>query len=169
MRRPRLIRTRQPTTVRGITRTMGRVAAKWARSELALTIARRLTASVHGPDDQVGLAAVDWLRRAVKYTPEEPEVIVGLGPLLDLGAGDCDDMAAALASVLMPLGWEILWAVGWSGDEPKHVWTLARPPGRDTYQNLDASISLPAGSSPLELGYLDGLTVHTLAGDERSI
>ena len=160
----RLKRTRNPSTPTGIMRTMAAVVATWSVSELALTLARQLLAATRGPADQVGFTVVDWIRQNVRYTHEEPEVIVGLGPLLELGAGDCDDMAAAVASLLLPLGWQVLWAIGWRGAEPVHVWALGRPPGRGSWQHLDPSITLPAGSSPEELGDLTGSTVHYLDG-----
>lgn len=150
-----------------ILRTMGEVARDWAADDLGFTLARRLAAGNRGRLADVGPQALDWLRERVTYTREEPEVVVGLGPLLDLGAGDCDDQACALASLLLPLAWHCYWAVGWRAGAPVHVWLVGLPPDGGEPIDLDPTIPGPAGSSPLRIGGLDGATLHTLDGRRR--
>lgn len=159
----RLADTRRPTTTANILRTMGEVTRRAAATQTAMTLGRQIAASVRGPEREVGPAVSDWIAEQIRYVHEEPETVVGLEPLLELGAGDCDDMACAVASILATLGWRCLWAVGYDGAEPVHVWTIAEAPDGSVVE-LDPTIPGPGGTSPIGTTGLTGATVHTLSG-----
>ena len=116
----------------------------------AQLLARRILADVPPdvPDDVLPLCLAAGLRDLVRYVPERGQVVASLPRLIELGGGDCNDLAPALASMLIACGWEPAFMLGWTrkpnGWLGAHLW-IVLPDGRE----LDASTyDLAPGERP---------------------
>lgn len=159
--------TGRTATVGGIAATIGQVARDWSRRLETQLLARQLVALAGSAEPRALVPVVyQWLADRVVYTQEEPEVVVGLGPLLAAGAGDCDDTAAAVAAILLALGYRVDLAIGTRAGRPVHVWTLALAPGSARPVEVDVALGRGAGVSPLDVPEtrLDGVILVDLAG-----
>ena len=102
----------------------------------AQLLARRLLCDLppEVPDRDMPVALCAALRALVRYVPERGQVIASLSRLLELGAGDCNDLAPALASLLLSCGWEPVFLLGWTrkpsgGWLGAHLWVGVSPKG----------------------------------------
>lgn len=118
-----------------------RIILEDAASYGVRTLARAIAAEL-GPDPQ-GYAAAEaaavwaFLRARVRYVAEHGEVWTRTLDLLELGAGDCDDLAGAAAALLAALGHRVALAYG-SG----HVWVVVETPDGDV-RHVDATLDRP--------------------------
>lgn len=106
------------------------------------------------PKDRAGevLALFDWVKRNVRYTRDilHTELLHSARRMLELRAGDCDDMSILLGSLLMSTGHPVrLVLAGYRKDRPhaySHVYPQARVGGR--WVAVDATLQRPMGWEP---------------------
>jgi len=139
-------------------RIMGRLVRDGAKDfyvrQKAINIFRR--ASVP-PKDRYGevCALFNWVKRNVRYTRDilRVETLHTARKMLELRAGDCDDMTIVLGAMLLATGHPIrLVLVGFRPHRPhlySHVYLEANVNGR--WLALDATLPKPAGWSPRAL------------------
>lgn len=138
----------------GVLGAMSRLAVEGFQSPLSFQLARQAVGAVpwNAPYDANARAIVDYIRRHVRYTRERPETLVGLEALWALGAGDCDDMAVAVAALGMRLDYRPRWAVGLDGHgQACHVWAQLLSPASGRWLDCDPTPGVPLGKSPTEM------------------
>jgi transglutaminase-like putative cysteine protease len=110
----------------------------------------------HGvrPKDRWGevCALFDWVRRNVRYTRDifRVELLHTARRMLELRAGDCDDMTILLGAMLLSTGHPVrLVLVGFRPNKP-HVYSHIYPEVyvRGRWVALDATVSRPIGWAP---------------------
>jgi hypothetical protein len=106
------------------------------------------------PKDRLGeiCALFDWVRRNIRYTRDifQVETLHTARRMLELRAGDCDDMAILLGSMLKSTGHPVrLCLVGFRPDLPhlySHIYPEVQCRGR--WIALDATMPKPMGWAP---------------------
>ena len=102
--------------------------------------------------DMEAAALLNFVRQNVRYTLDTNQVEVLQMPqvTLNLGYGDCDDMAVLLATLLEAAGHETAFiAVGFGEiGEYSHVLVMARIPQETDWLTLDATEPVPPGWFP---------------------
>lgn len=97
-------------------------------------------------------ALFDWVRRHVRYTRDiwRVELLHTARRLLQLRAGDCDDMTILLGAMLMSTGHPVRLIL--AGFQPKrpHVYTHIYPEVnvRGRWIAVDPTLSTPIGTAP---------------------
>lgn len=109
-----------------------------------VALSRKIVSGVAPHDERGEVQAVyDYVKRAIRYVqdPADTEWVQDTRRSLDFGAGDCDDKATALASLLGAIGYLCRFAVCSYEADPlaqyDHVWVQA--PINGQYVDLDAS------------------------------
>lgn len=155
---PRITMERVPRGTPGTLVTagmIGRLIREGAKDFLvrqcAIEIYRR--AGVR-PKDRMGevQALFDWVRRNIRYTRDifRVETLHSARRMLDLKAGDCDDMTILLGSMLVATGHPVRLAlVGFRPDRP-HVYSHIYPEVnvRNRWIPIDATVNRPIGWAP---------------------
>jgi len=105
------------------------------------------------PRDRFGevLALFDWVQRHVRYTRDifRVELLHSARRMLELRAGDCDDMTILLGAMLMSTGHPVrLILAGFRRNKP-HVYSHIYPEVnvRGRWVPIDASMPRPIGSA----------------------
>src|SRR5215471_15054758 len=106
------------------------------------------------PKDRFGevCALFDWVRRNIRYTRDifQVELLHTARRMLDLKAGDCDDMTILLGAMLMSTGHPVRLAlVGFRPDRPhsySHIYPEVNVRGR--WIAIDATAQHPIGWAP---------------------
>ena len=106
------------------------------------------------PKDRLGevWSVFDWVRKNIRYTRDiyRVELLHTARRMLELRAGDCDDMTILLGAMLLSTGHPVRLAIiGFRPDKP-HIYTHIYP---EVHVNrrwipLDATIRKPMGSAP---------------------
>ena len=97
-------------------------------------------------------ALFDWVRRNIRYTRDilQVELLHSARRILELRAGDCDDMAILLGAMLMSTGHPVrLVVVGFRPDKPhaySHIYPEVNVRGR--WIPIDATMQRPMGWAP---------------------
>lgn len=107
-----------------------------------------------GPKDFFGeiSALFDWVRRNVRYTRDihRVELLHSARRLLELKAGDCDDMVILLASMLEATGHPVRLVV--VGSNPKKKWLFShiylQVSHKGRWLALDPTMNRPVGWEP---------------------
>jgi transglutaminase-like putative cysteine protease len=106
------------------------------------------------PKDRFGevRALFNWVRRNVRYTRDifRVELLHSARRMLELRAGDCDDMTILLGAMLMSTGHPVrLVLVGFRKDKP-HAYTHIYPEVyvRGRWTPTDATVKYPMGWAP---------------------
>src|SRR5437667_4280557 len=105
------------------------------------------------PKDRLGevCALFDWVRRNVRYTRDifRVELLHSARRMLELQAGDCDDMTILLGAMLMSTGHPVrLVLAGFRPNRPhaySHIYPEVNVRGR--WIAIDASMPRPIGSA----------------------
>lgn len=97
-------------------------------------------------------ALFDWVRRNVRYTRDifQVELLHGARRMLELRAGDCDDMTILLGAMLISIGHPVRLAlVGFRPSRP-HIYSHIYPEVnvRNIWLALDATMPRPIGWAP---------------------
>jgi len=110
----------------------------------------------HGvrPKDRAGevLALFNWVRRNIRYTRDifRTELLHSARRMLELRAGDCDDMSILLGAMLVSTGHPVrLILVGFRPNKPhaySHIYPEVNVKGR--WMAIDATMSRPIGWAP---------------------
>jgi len=155
---PRIIIRRVPRGTRGTLQT-ARLIAQLIRDgakdfyvrQKAIEIFRAYGAR---PKDRFGevCALFDWVRSNIRYTRDifQVELLHTARRMIELKAGDCDDMTILLGAMLMSTGHPVRLAlVGFRPDKP-HVYTHIYPEVnvRGRWIPIDATVNQPIGWSP---------------------
>ncbi len=155
---PRIIVRRVPRGTRG-TLVTARLIARLIRDGAKDFYVRQKAIEIfraHGarPKDRFGevCALFDWVRRNVRYTRDifQVELLHTARRMLELKAGDCDDMTILLGAMLKSTGHPVrLVLVGFQPDRP-HVYTHIYPEANvsDKWVALDATMNKPIGWAP---------------------
>jgi hypothetical protein len=106
------------------------------------------------PKDRFGEvgALFDWVRRNIRYTRDifRVELLHTARRMLELRAGDCDDMTILLGAMLMSTGHPVRLAlVGFRRNKPhvySHIYPEVRVCGR--WIPIDATVDYPMGWAP---------------------
>src|SRR5438093_3830284 len=106
------------------------------------------------PKDRFGevCALFDWVRRNVRYTRDifRVELLHSARRMLELRAGDCDDMAILLGAMLMSTGHPVrLVLAGFRPNRPhaySHIYPEVNARGR--WITIDATVAKPMGWAP---------------------
>lgn len=138
-------------TAEMIGRLIGDGAKDFLVRQTAIEILRR--AGVR-PKDRMGevQALFDWVRRRIRYTRDiyRVETLHSARRMLDLKAGDCDDMTILLGSMLVATGHPVRLAlVGFRPDRPhvySHIYPEVHVSGR--WIPIDATVNRPMGWAP---------------------
>jgi len=88
----------------------------------------------------------DFVRTRIRYVHDikDVETLHYAATLLDVGQGDCDDMAILLAAMLMSIGHKCQFvAVSFAPEKWSHVWTRAFVKGQ--WLDLEPTEPLPFG------------------------
>lgn len=156
--RPRIHRRLVPKGAAG-TLTTARIIAELVREgakdflvrQTAIRIFRH--ANVRAKD-KVGevLALFEWVRRNVRYTRDiyRVELLHTARRMLELKAGDCDDMTILLGAMLLSTGHPVRLAlVGFNPNKP-HIYTHIYPEVhvRGRWVAIDATVDRPMGWAP---------------------
>ena len=106
------------------------------------------------PKDRFGevCALFDWVRRNIRYTRDifRVELLHTARRMLELRAGDCDDMTILLGAMLMSIGHPVrLILAGFRAQRP-HLYSHIYPEVRlkDRWLPIDATVSRPIGWAP---------------------
>ncbi len=155
---PRIRLRRVPKGVRGTLRT-ARMIAELIRGGSKDFCVRQAAIRVYRaygvpPKDKLGevWALFDWVRKNIRYTRDifRVELLHSARRMLELRAGDCDDMTILLGAMLISTGHPVRLAlVGFRPDKP-HVYTHIYPEVfvRGRWIALDATVDRPMGSAP---------------------
>ncbi len=97
-------------------------------------------------------ALFDWVRRNIRYTRDifQVELLHSARRMLQLRAGDCDDMTILLGAMLLSTGHPVrVVLAGYRRDRP-HVYTHVYPQAkvRGRWISLDATMPYPMGWAP---------------------
>ncbi|MGH7459570.1 MAG: transglutaminase-like domain-containing protein [Longimicrobiales bacterium] len=156
--RPRITVRRIPAGQRG-TLVTARMIARMIRSgardfyvrQKAITVFRRYRVR---PKDRLGEAAAlfDFVRRNIRYTRDilGTELLHSARRMLELRAGDCDDMTILLGALLMATGHPVrLVLAGFRPNRP-HAYSHIYPEVKIGRQwiAVDATVNKPMGWSP---------------------
>src|SRR5919108_2507350 len=106
------------------------------------------------PKDRFGevCALFDWVRRNIRYTRDifRVELLHSARRMLELQAGDCDDMTILLGAMLMSTGHPVrLVLAGFRPHKPhaySHIYPEVYVRGR--WMPIDATVSRPMGWTP---------------------
>jgi hypothetical protein len=106
------------------------------------------------PKDRLGevCALFDWVQRNIRYTRDifRTELLHSARRMLDLRAGDCDDMTILLGAMLVSTGHPVrLILAGFRPSKPhgySHIYPEVNVRGR--WISIDATISRPMGFAP---------------------
>lgn len=106
------------------------------------------------PKDRFGevCALFDWVRRNVRYTRDifRVELLHSARRMLELRAGDCDDMTILLGALLMATGHPVRMVLAGFRRKKPHVYTHIYPEvnvlGR--WIAIDATVQRPIGWAP---------------------
>lgn len=106
------------------------------------------------PKDRLGevCAIFDWVKRNVRYTRDifTVELLHSARRMIELQAGDCDDMTILLGAMLMSTGHPVRIAlVGFRRDRPhsySHIYPEVNIHGR--WVAIDATMNRPMGWAP---------------------
>jgi transglutaminase-like putative cysteine protease len=106
------------------------------------------------PKDRFGevCALFDWVRRNIRYTRDifRVELLHTARRMLELQAGDCDDMTILLGALLTSVGHPVrLVLAGFRADRPhvySHVYPEVQVKGR--WMAIDPTVSRPMGWAP---------------------
>jgi transglutaminase-like putative cysteine protease len=106
------------------------------------------------PKDRMGevLSLFDWVKRNVRYTRDifHTELLHSARRMLELRAGDCDDMTILLGAMLMATGHPVrLVLAGYKPHRPhaySHVYPEVEVRGR--WLAVDATLDRPLGWAP---------------------
>jgi transglutaminase-like putative cysteine protease len=155
---PRIVRYRIPRGSRG-TLVTARLIAKLIRDgakdfyvrQKAIQIFREQSVR---PKDRRGevRALFEWVRRNVRYTRDifRVELLHSARRMLELRAGDCDDMTIVLGAMLVSTGHPVrLILAGFRPERPhsySHVYPEVNVAGR--WVPIDASTNRPLGWEP---------------------
>lgn len=106
------------------------------------------------PKDRLGevCALFDWVRRNIRYTRDifRVELLHSARRMLELRAGDCDDMTILLGAMLMSTGHPVrLILAGFRPNKP-HMYSHIYPEAfiRGRWIPIDASANRPMGWAP---------------------
>jgi len=156
--RPRIRIQRVPSGRRGTlatARIIGRMIREGAKDfyvrQKAIEIFRRYGVPAR---DRLGevQALFDWVQRHVRYTRDifQVELLHTPRRMLELRAGDCDDMTILLGAMLMATGHQVrLILAGFRRNKPhaySHIYPEVNVRGR--WIPIDASMPRPIGSAP---------------------
>jgi transglutaminase-like putative cysteine protease len=155
---PRIVRLRVPRGNRGTlatARIIGRLIQAGARDfyvrQKAIQILREYGVSARDRYGEV-CALFDWVRRHVRYTRDifRVELLHTARRMLELRAGDCDDMTILLGAMLLSVGHPVRIALtGFRLSKPhsySHIYPEVNVRGR--WIALDATMPRPLGWSP---------------------
>ncbi|MCK6620974.1 MAG: transglutaminase domain-containing protein [Calditrichaceae bacterium] len=97
-------------------------------------------------------ALFEWVRRNIRYTRDiyRVELLHSARRILELKAGDCDDMTILLGAMLMSTGHPVrLVVVGFRPEKP-HAYSHIYPEVniRDRWIPIDATVRYPMGWAP---------------------
>src|SRR5215470_5150092 len=106
------------------------------------------------PKDRAGevLALFDWVRRNIRYTRDifRTELLHSARRMLELRAGDCDDLTILLGAMLMSTGHPVrLVLAGFRKNRPHaytHIYPQVNVGGR--WIAIDATVDKPIGWEP---------------------
>ena len=106
------------------------------------------------PKDRFGevCALFDWVRRNIRYTRDifRVELLHSARRMLELRAGDCDDMTILLGALLMATGHPVRMVLAGFRRKKPHVYTHIYPEvnvlGR--WIAIDATVERPIGWAP---------------------
>ena len=106
------------------------------------------------PKDRLGEVAAlfDWVRRNVRYTRDilRVELLHSARRMLELRAGDCDDMTILLGAMLLSTGHPVrLVLAGFRRNKPhlySHIYPEVKVRGQ--WIPVDATVKFPMGWSP---------------------
>ena len=131
---------------------------KCCSSKFTVTICSRERSSIFPraevPKNRFGevCALFDWVRRNVRYTRDifRVELLHSARRMLELQAGDCDDMTILLGAMLMATGHPVrLVLAGFRPNKP-HVYSHIYPEVnvRGRWLPVDATVERPIGWAP---------------------
>ena len=106
------------------------------------------------PKDRFGevYAIFDWVRRNVRYTRDifQVELLHSARRMLELRAGDCDDMTILLGAMLMSTGHPVRLALAGFRPNKPHVYSHIYPEVhvRGQWLPIDATMHRPIGWAP---------------------
>lgn len=155
---PRIFVLRIPRGQRGTLKTAGiiaRMIRSGAKDFAVRQQAIRIFRLARVPaKDRLGevRALFEWVRRNVRYTRDifRVELLHTARRMLELRAGDCDDMTILLGSMLLSTGHPVRLAlVGFRPNKPhsySHIYLEANVRGK--WIPLDATVPHPLGWSP---------------------
>jgi hypothetical protein len=174
---PRVDRHRIPTGLAGTRRTVvhvGRLIRDGAgdfyvrQKAIDILLARGVP-----PKDYLGeiAALFQWVQRHVRYTkdPFRIEVLHSARRMLELRAGDCDDMTIVLGALIKSVGHPV--RIVLTGPDPRrpdlfsHIYLEARH--LDQWIPLDATMPYPMGWSP-RTPVRQVLSIEEESSDERT-
>lgn len=142
-----------PDGPEGIARTLGvmrLMVRHFRRDPQIIALAAELTAQLDDKDYAGEVEALHaFVRDSIRYLNDVNEVETVRTPLLTLehGAGDCDDQAVLLASLLEATGKPTRFvAAGFMGGDLEHVWTEAKV--GDSWYALETTEPVPMGWRP---------------------
>jgi transglutaminase-like putative cysteine protease len=106
------------------------------------------------PKDRFGevYALFDWVRRNVRYTRDifRVELLHSARRMLELRAGDCDDMTILLGAMLMSTGHPVRLVLAGFRPHKPHVYSHIYPEvhARGRWLPIDATVQHPIGWAP---------------------
>ncbi|MEU7577028.1 transglutaminase-like domain-containing protein [Streptomyces sp. NPDC041068] len=154
----RITTYRVPSGAAGTERTVWHMRSLILQGGKDMTVRRRAVGLLKErgvrPKDYLGeiRALFEWVRRTVRYTrdPHRVELLHSARRMLQLRAGDCDDMTILIGALLQSVGHQVrIVLVGPDADRPglfTHVYPEAEYRGR--WIALDATMPHPMGWAP---------------------
>lgn len=142
-----------PDGPEGIARTlkvMRHMVRHFRRDPEIVALAAELTAQLPDKDYAGEVETLHaYVRDSIRYLNDVNEIETVRTPLVTLahGAGDCDDQAVLLASLLEATGKPTRFvAAGFMGDDLSHVWTEAKV--GESWYALETTEPVPMGWRP---------------------
>ena len=120
-----------PDGIAATLRLMAQIVREWRTHPEVITLARQIVAHVPGKDYYGEASALfDYVQGSVRYVRDVDGVETIQTPLVTLSqaAGDCDDQAVLLATLLSAIGHPARFVAGAFNGNPdfEHVWTETR-------------------------------------------
>lgn len=138
-------------TARMIARLIREGAKDFVVRQTAIRILQRKGVKAKDKMGEI-VALFDWVRRNIRYTRDifRVELLHIARRMLELKAGDCDDMTILLGAMLMSIGHPVRLAlVGFSPAKPHmytHIYPEVNVGGR--WLAIDATVDKPVGWAP---------------------
>lgn len=128
-----------------------------AQRPAVIRLAQRIAGRADAGDEGIARAIQSYVRRAVRFMPEPRELFQPPERTLELGVGDCDDLARATMALSLAAGQQAGMATLGDPTDPTHVTAVVMLGGVWRWQ--ETSLDAELGEHPLHAARRLGMTI----------